>query len=293
MRTSPWPAPTGSPVGTWGWYRASDGRWYRTDTSPAPGWALGPDGRWEKSLGEAWRTSRWGLGDAWWGLLAYVAASLLLGLALIASVAVTGGDIDDLEPGPYALSVLVIGNVAAFLGIPWLATRRKGLRSLRDDFGLWWRPVDLAIGLGFGIVGLVGAAIAGGLVDAAFGADEATSNIPVDSLGEPAEIIAFAIAVALVTPLIEELFFRGLIYRSLLKRGGSTVAAIGWTTFVFVVPHLTAADSLASAVSLTASIAVLGLSFQLACHVTQRRLGAPIVAHVVVNGAAVLALALG
>jgi hypothetical protein len=82
--------------------------------------------------------------------------------------------------------------VAAFLGMPWLATRRKGLRSLRDDFGLWWRPVDLAIGLGFGIVGLVAAAIAGGLVDAAFGADEATSNIPVDSLERTrGQIIAF------------------------------------------------------------------------------------------------------
>ena len=40
-----------------------------------------------------------------------------------------------------------------------------------------------------------------------------------------------------------------------------------------------------------ASIAVLGLAFQLACHVTHRRLGAAIVAHLVVNGAAVLALA--
>jgi uncharacterized protein len=225
-------------------------------------------------------------------VLVYVVASLLLGIAVLASDALTGGEVDDLELGPYAVSLLVIGNVVAFFGIPWLATRRKGLGSLRDDFGLHLRPVDLAIGLGFGIGGLVGAAIVGSLVDAAFDVDETTSNIPVDALSGPGEIVAFAVSVAIITPLIEELFFRGLIYRSLLKRGASTVAAVGWTTVVFVVPHLTAAESFASLVSLTASLAVLGLSFQLACQVTGRRLGAPIVAHVVVNAAAVLALAI-
>ena len=289
MRTAPWPPPTGSPVGTWGWFRASDGRWYRTDTAPAPGWALGRDGRWGEP-DEAWRASRWGLGDAWWGLLVYVVANVLLSVAVLATVAATGGDVD-VDLGPYGISLLVIGNVAAFFGVPWFATRRKGLRSLREDFGFHLRPVDLAIGLGFGIGGLVGAGIVGSLIDAAFGVDESTSNIPVDSLGGPGEIVAFAISVAIVTPLIEELFFRGLIYRSLLKRGVSTWSAITWTTFVFVVPHLAAAEDLASLASLTASIAVLGLSFQLACHVTKQRLGASVVAHVVVNGAAVLALA--
>ncbi|MFP5489110.1 MAG: CPBP family intramembrane glutamic endopeptidase [Acidimicrobiia bacterium] len=287
-----WPPPTGSPAGTSGWYRASDGRWYRTDTAPAPGWGLGADGRWAPGVGGDWRSSRWGIGDAWWGLLVYIVASLGLSGAVAAFVVATGGDLDDLELGPYAVSFLVVGNVLAFAGVPWLATRRKGLRSLRDDFGLRLRPVDLAIGLGFGVGGLVVAGIVGTLIDAGFDTDETTSNIPVDTLGGPAEVIVFALSVAILTPVIEELFFRGLVYRSLLKRRASTPAAIVWTTIVFVVPHLTAADDVASLVSLTASLTVLGLSFQLACHVTRGRLGAPIVAHAVVNGSAVLALAL-
>lgn len=290
MRASAWPPPGGSPVGTSGWYLASDHRWYRSARPPAPGWTLGDDGRWHPPPDEAWRSTRWGLGDAWWGLLVYVVASLAIGAA---TIAVDGVDLDDVEMGAYAVSLLVVGNVAAFLGVPWLATRRKGQRSLRNDFGLRLRPIDLAIGLGFGVVGLIAAGVVGTLIDAALGAEETTSNIPVDALAWPGEVLVFAISVAIVTPVIEELFFRGLIYRSLLKRGRSTVVAMAWTTGVFVVPHLAAADSLASLVSLAGSIAVLGLSFQLAAHVTGGRLGAPIVAHVVVNGAAVLALALG
>lgn len=290
VRTSPWPPPTGSPVGTSGWYPASDGRWYRTDTAPAPGWALGPDGRWQEAPDEAWRWARWGLGDAWWGALVYVGASLLLGFGAIAVVALRDGDIDDLDFGPYAVSLLVIGNVVAFAGVPWWASRRKGLASLRADFGLRVRPIDLAIGVGFGLGGLIAAAVAGTAIDAAFGVDE-SSNIPVDSLDGPGEFLVFFVAVAIVTPIIEELFFRGLVFRGFLKRGTSTVGSVAWTTAIFVIPHLSAAEDVPSLVSLGASICVLGLAFQLAGNVTGRRLGAPIVAHVVVNGVAVVALA--
>lgn len=295
----PWPPPTGSPVGTRGWYRASDGEWYRTEAAPAPGYVLDREGRWvhidepgTATAADAWRWTRWGLGDVWWGALVYLAASLLIGFAVVAVAALRGQPIDDLDLGPYAISFLVVGNVAAFWGVPWWASRRKGLGRLRADFGLAFRPIDAAIGLGFGIGGLIAAALVGTAIDAAFGVDETTTNIPVDALSGAGEFVAFFVAVAVVTPVIEELFFRGLVFRSLLKRGASTVWAIAWTTAIFVIPHLTAADDLASLVSLGASIAVLGLAFQLACQVTGR-LGAAIVAHIVVNGAAVVALAFG
>lgn len=298
MPSPSWPPPAGSPVGTRGWYRASDGEWYRTDEAPAQDYVLGRDGRWvhiddahAASADDAWRWARWGLGDAWWGALVYVTASLLVGFAVIAVAVLRGQDIDDLDLGPYAISLLVVGNVAAFWGVPWWAARRKGLGRLRTDFGLAFRPIDAAIGVGFGIGGLIAAALVGTAIDAAFGVDETTTNLPVDALNGTGEFVAFFIAVAVITPIIEELFFRGLVFRSLLKRGASTVWAIAATTVVFVVPHLSAADDLASLASLSASIAVLGLAFQLASHVTQRRLGAAIVAHMVVNGAAAVALA--
>lgn len=292
--TPPWPSPTGVPVGSSGWYLANDGHWYRSDSPPAPGYVLGSDGRWTAAV-DPWRRGRWGLGDFWWGVLAYVGGSIVLGLVVAVVVAATddrpGTDLADVELGPYAISCLVLANVVAFFGIPWLASHRKGLGRLADDFGLRLRPVDVAIGLGLGIAALIAAAVVGTLIDTAFDVEETTSNIPVDALVGWGEFTAFFVAVAVVTPVIEELFFRGLLYRSFLKRGAPAWRAIIWTTLIFVAPHLTAATSLASLASLAASIGVLGLMFNVACQLVQLRLGAAIVAHLVVNGTAVIALA--
>lgn len=290
VQPSPWPPPTDTPVGTTGWYLASDGEWYRSDRPPAAGFSLSADGRWVPDPDNAWRSARWGLGDVWWGVLAYLVTSIAAGLLVaVVVVAAQGGSIETVEFGVYAISALVLVNVLVFGGVPWIASRRKGQGSLAADFGLRFRPIDLVIGLGFGFGGLIAAGIAGTLVDQAFGVEEQTSNIPVDRLDGVAQFLVFFVAVAVVTPIIEELFFRGLLYRSFLKRGTSAVAAVAMTTLVFVVPHLSAADSWASFTSLAVSIGVLGLAFNLAALVTGR-LGAAIVAHLVVNGTAVLVL---
>jgi len=176
------------------------------------------------------------------------------------------------------------------VGVVWLATRLKGLRSLRDDFGLTGRWLDPLIGLGLGIAGLIVAGLVTYAIDSALGADERTSNLPVEDLTSFAEFAVFFVAVAVVTPVIEELFFRGLIYRSVLKRGRSVPRAITVTTVLFVLPHLPAAESWNEVAGLFGAIGALGLAFNLACHWTGNRLAAPIVAHMVVNGLAAIAL---
>lgn len=272
--TAPWPPPTGSPAGTSGWL-FTDGRWVQARTA------------------EPWRASTWGLGDAWWALLVYVVASVVLTVGLVTVTVATGNDLDEFELGSYGVGVLVVGNVLAFLGVPLLASRRKGLGNLAADFGLRVRPVDLAIGLGVGLGGMLLAGLAATLIDAALDAEESTTNIPVDAIDGVGEFVVFFAAVAVVTPVVEELFFRGLVYRSFAKRGASRVAATAWTTVLFVVPHLSAVSSPVAVVSLAASIGILGLAFQMACHATGGRLGAAIVAHAVVNGSAVIALTIG
>lgn len=285
-----WAPPSGVPVGTSGWYVAHDGRWYRTDAPPAAGYWLARDGRWYPAVGgeQAWRGSRWGLGDVWWGVLAYFVAGIA-GIAVLAAAdAVLAGGVDD--EGAFAISSFVALNAMAMVGVVWLATRRKGQGSLRADFGLTVRRWDPLIGLGLGFAALIVAGIASYGIDTAFGADEPTSNVPVDDLTSFRDFAVFFLAVAVVTPLVEELFFRGLLYRSLLKRGRSAPRAILATTICFVIPHLPAVDTWPEVVSLFASIGVLGLAFNLACHWTDNRLAAPIVAHLVVNGVATLAL---
>ena len=284
----PWSAPTGSPVGTSGWYLASDGEWYRSDAPPADGYALDVDGRWRPAhlVREPWRSSRWGLGDAWLGVAAYIAAGLI-GAIVLAAFA---DDPEAAGSGPYALGGFVALNAVAAVGVVWLATRRKGLGSLRDDFGLTARWLDPLIGIGLGIAGLIVADIVTFAIDSALDAEERTSNLPVDELVSFGVFAVFFIAVAVVTPVIEELFFRGLLYRSILKRGRSVPWAIAATTFLFVLPHLPAAESWNEVAGLFGAIGSLGLAFNLACHWTGNRLAAPIAAHMVVNGLAAVAL---
>lgn len=293
--STPWPPPSSPPVTRTGWYRAVDGEWYVSAVPPAPGYVLTDDGHWQSPDGrddEPWRRSTWGLGDFWWGVLVYLLASLVLGvvIAVVATAVDSDRDIDDLLSGPYVVAALVVVNAIAFAGVPWLASRRKGLASLAADFGLRFRPIDLAIGLGLGIGGLIGAAVVSTVVDSLLDVDESTSNVPVDALGNASEFVVFFVAVAVVTPIVEELFFRGLLYRSFLKRGSRPLGAIVRTTIIFVIPHLTAVSTWQNVVTLAATIGVLGAVFNLACHVTGNRLGAPIVAHLVVNGTAAVAL---
>ena len=286
-----WAPPTGVPTGTTGWYLADDGEWYRSDRAPAPGYRLAHDGRWRATGPERWRASAWGLGDVWWGVLAYVVAGVAGTIALVAVDTVTDDTIDADEP--FVIAAFVGLNAIAMFGVIGLATHRRGQNSLRADFGLEVRRWDPIIGFGLGFAALIVAGIASSATDAAFGAEEPTTNVPVDELASFAAFAAFFVAVAIVTPVVEELFFRGLLYRSILKRGRSPRRAIPITTLLFVLPHLPAVDSWPEVVSLFASIGVLGLAFNLACHWTGNRLAAPIVAHFVVNGLASIALYVG
>jgi hypothetical protein len=286
-----WAPPTGVPLGTTGWYLADDGEWYRSEHPPAPGYRLAADGRWRPDGPETWRVSRWGLGDAWWGVLAYVVAGLLGAIAL--GVIETTTDESIAADDPIAIAAFVGLNALAMTGVVRLATRRHGQNSLRADFGLEIRRWDPLIGIGLGLAALVTAGLASAGIDAAFGADEPTTNVPVDELPSFAEFVVFFVAVAIITPVVEELFFRGLLYRSILKRGRTPARAIPITTVLFVLPHLPAVDSWPEVVSLFASIGVLGLAFNLACHWTGNRLAAPIVAHFLVNGLATVVLYVG
>lgn len=284
----PWAPPTESPVGTHGWYLADDGEWYRSERPPAPGYWIASDGRWyaPDDAVEPWHHSGWGFGEVWLGLLAYV----LAGFAALAVVAVVTGvePTEDLEP--VEIAVFVGANAIAGVAVVGWATWRKGLRSLRRDFGLTMRWFDPLLGLAAGLVAVLVAGLVGLGIDTALGADERTSNVPVDTLDGPVDFWVFFVAVALVTPVVEELFFRGLVFRSFLKRGRARWRAIVSTSLVFVLPHLPAAENGVAVISLLGSIGVLGLAFTLVCHWTGNRLVAPIVAHVVVNGLATIAL---
>src|SRR5690606_30008105 len=98
---------------------------------------------------------------------------------------------------------------------------RYGSRSLRHDAGLRIRWIDLGIGL---LTGLVLRFIVQGIAPA-------TPQAGLDgSAAAPgvAHLVVLVIGAVAIAPLIEELFFRGILQRSVsgLVRGGRAVRIV-------------------------------------------------------------------
>jgi len=128
---------------------------------------------------------------------------------------------------------------AAFFLAPWLATRRRGLRSLAADFGLWfsWRR-DLLMGAVFAL-GLRGVELAVTMLITALGVNmtAAGNSDIITNLSGPWLIIDAFIVAAIGAPIFEELFFRGLVFGAFLKnfsrdRDGAIPQSLfgGWVT---------------------------------------------------------------
>jgi membrane protease YdiL (CAAX protease family) len=187
---------------------------------------------------------------------------------------------------------LVLTEVALWvpmLGACWFVSRRRGERSLSADFGLRWRPLD--IGLGF----------AGSL---AARSTESIALLPVVLLQphfrvpEVTEFSQFTngasgwIVLALVTcvgaPVVEELFFRGLIQTRLVGRYGPIVG-IGVTSVLFGAAHLI---GWSGPISLVYALAIAGAGVALGTmrHITGR-LGTSMMTHSFFNAQALLILA--
>lgn len=240
---------------------------------------------------------RWGLPDA----------AVVLGLFAVVVLLGYGYLLLRLpaKQGPFELvfGVIAYGLLVAALVV---ISRRRGLKSLRADFGLWFRPVDLAIGLGIGILVRILSVIEGLIVVAIAGKGPTRGNV--DFGTDPLWIIlnGFVIA-ALVAPVVEELVFRGLVLRAVRwavlrgrrsspraqpasapLRNGAAVLAVAVSALLFAAAHLY--ESIGDPILLI----VLGLFTVTAgvlhglITIATGRLGPAIVAHVVVNGSSAL-----
>jgi membrane protease YdiL (CAAX protease family) len=131
-------------------------------------------------------------------------------------------------PEWYVLSSLG-GIWIGFFGAPWLASRIKGTRHLWADLGVRFKWIDL-----WGIAIGVGAQILIGLLYAPFRHDIHDFNGPSQKLTGGAHgggFVLVALATVLLAPFMEELFFRGLLFRSLARlfTPGGTENGIGMT----------------------------------------------------------------
>ena len=231
---------------------------------------------------------RWGLGDVFYGLLLWIAGGVAAAVVLLATgnVDVNTSSTAQLSLGLIAVSIA--SGWIGFLGWPLVATYTKGQRSLAKDFGLMIRWVDLGWGLLGGVAALAISAT-GSVLWSALSGESAPSNANfLPSKVGVGEGLALLLLVAVCTPIVEELFFRGLFLRSLGRRWNLPVAVVV-SSLVFGMFHAEG-PGLPHAAFIVAVTASYGAVFALLVVRAGGRLGPSIVAHAVVNGVAIAAL---
>jgi membrane protease YdiL (CAAX protease family) len=175
------------------------------------------------------RSPRWGLWDVVWSLIAAVVIGLVAASLLLVINAPMGVQI----------LVGVTSPWIALAGWPLLVTARRG-NGPRIDLGLSLTWSDTGWGVVAGAAGLMLAGIAA-VITQLFVPDLSSTAADVagqleDSSGR-LSLTIFAAIIMVGAPLVEELFFRGLFFSALRKRGVSALLTIVITAVVFAGFH--------------------------------------------------------
>jgi membrane protease YdiL (CAAX protease family) len=229
---------------------------------------------------------RWGMGDVFYGLLGYLIGGVASAIVVIGTGNVdSDGTIGELSPWLVALSLM--GAWVGFVGWPVVATYRKGQRSLARDFGLEIRWIDVGWGVLGGAVA-IGLSLVANLIWMAVSGDDAPSNA--EFLPKDPDIIGAVVLflfVAVLTPIAEELFFRGLFLRAAGRKWTLPVGVVV-SSVVFGCFHFE--GGIARGIFIVVVTAIYGAVFALLVVRAGGRLGPSIVAHACINGIGVLTL---
>jgi membrane protease YdiL (CAAX protease family) len=117
-------------------------------------------------------------------------------------------------PEWYVISTL-LGLWVGFIGAPWLASHFQGTKRFLRDLGVRFRPIDL-LGIAVGVGGQILVA----LMYAPFQHEIHDFNGPSQRLtggSHGGGFIIIALATVLLAPAMEELFFRGLLFKALVR----------------------------------------------------------------------------
>lgn len=228
---------------------------------------------------------RWGLGDAALGLLLSVALATVTSALVLGA---TGRTTDDTLPLDLTL-LATLGLWVGFIGVPVLVTRLKG-NGPAADLGLSARWIDLPVGLVIGAAAQFALLLLYIPIFEIFDKAQSEVDAPARELGDlvhgPASALTLLLIVAVGAPIAEEIFYRGLLMRSLLKRGLPVALAVGLTSLVFAATHVQELDTW---LLLLPGLIFAGVVFGvLALHTG--RLGTSIAAHVGFNLVTAVAL---
>ncbi|MBI2168769.1 MAG: CPBP family intramembrane metalloprotease [Actinobacteria bacterium] len=168
---------------------------------------------------------RWGLGDFFFVFLAQVGSGLVAALIQV----ILGDGLSDSD----ALFFLYVPAQVLAMGGTILLIARKGRRSLAADFGLRLKRRDWTAFLGGAGLQFLSVAVAvpfALLIDI----DEPAQDVvrEIQDTRSVAVWIVIVLSVGILVPALEEVWFRGIMLRSLLRRRGPTFAVlVSGTTF--------------------------------------------------------------
>jgi membrane protease YdiL (CAAX protease family) len=184
-------------------------------------------------------TPRWGIPDALVGWFVVYLGSAIWGVAVLVATGHAGDDLDEMPLEVVALAQL--GLALGFFLVPWAITRAKG-NGIVVDLGLRIRARDLWQG---GLLGIAGQLVLIPLLywpllellDKDVEDLEGPAQDLTDRADGPVGVLLLVLIVGVLAPIFEEIFWRGLVQRSLLKRGLAPVLAIGISSLLFAATH--------------------------------------------------------
>ena len=194
-------------------------------------------------------------------------------------------------PPEWYVVATLLGLWIGFIGAPWLASRTQGTRHFFRDLGVRFRLIDL-VGIAIGIGGQILVAI----MYAPFQHDIHDFNGPSQKLtggSHGGGFVIIAIATVVFAPAMEELFFRGLLLKSLVrlftKVGGAGGARTAGIVLAVIADGLLFGLAHGEWVQL-AGLAAFGMILAAVSYRTGR-LGMNMVAHASFNLVAIIAIA--
>lgn len=234
---------------------------------------------------------RWGVPAALLGLALFVA--IIVGSALLARV----GWIPHTDAVSFALTLVFYAVLVAYI---IAVSHRRGLGRLARDFGFELRWVDLPIGVGLAILLHLVEGVLNSLAISVLKLPTApTSNIDLPRSFVWAVVVGLGVA-SLLAPIVEELYFRGLLLRAVRNlvirksrfEGDRTtrrarMVSILVSAVVFAAFHLYEARNLTMLVVLGLDILAFGL-FGGWIATRTGRLGPSIIMHIATNALGVI-----
>lgn len=226
---------------------------------------------------------QWGIGDALLGLLVANLAAAVIGSAILAAAGYSGVKADH-----YPLWLIAVTQVPlwfGYVGSVVVAGRLRG-NGVLEDFRLWVDArIDLALGV---VVGLASQFLLVPVISVPWitmlhkhtkDLDKVARNLT-DKANDPLGVILLVLILVIGAPIVEELFFRGLLLRSLERQIGSAWAIVV-SGLIFGAIHFELLQ-LPALAAFGMLLAYLAVRFD--------RLGPSICAHMTFNAATVVLL---